>query len=171
MKAADIHLDHLKWGHDLLRQVVADVTPEQAHWKPPGVANPLAAVLAHAVIAEDHLVHRFFAGAEPLYEGAWKDRTGVSEPKSSMSQEWAQRLRVDLDSFKEYMEAVFESTEAATAQIPDEVFRADMDLSNAGLGTMRGSYAFAAIIASHTNNMIGEISCLKGLQGAKGYPW
>jgi len=33
------------------------------------------------------------------------------------------------------------------------------------------AWALTALLVSHTNNMIGELSCLKGLQGAKGYPF
>lgn len=69
------HREALKWAADLLEMIMAAVTDEQAHWMPLGIANPLGATYAHA------------------------------------------------------------------------------------------------LVTSHTNNMAGEISALKGIQGAKGYPF
>ena len=46
-----------------------------------------------------------------------------------------------------------------------------VDLSEAGLGVRTVDWLLSALLTSHINNMAGEISCLKGLQGGKGYPF
>jgi hypothetical protein len=33
------------------------------------------------------------------------------------------------------------------------------------------AWVLSALVISHMNNMIGESAVLKGIQGAKGYPW
>ena len=53
-------------AHQLLEATTADVTPEQAHWMPPGIANPLGATYAHVVLAEDNIVHGMFMQVAPL---------------------------------------------------------------------------------------------------------
>jgi len=46
-----------------------------------------------------------------------------------------------------------------------------VDISNLGFGVKPLAWVLTALVVSHTNAMIGELSCLKGLQGAKGYPF
>ena len=45
------------------------------------------------------------------------------------------------------------------------------DLSAQGLGRRSVGWMLNALVAGHLNNMAGELSCLKGLQGFKGYPF
>ena len=45
------------------------------------------------------------------------------------------------------------------------------DLSAQGLGRRSVGWMLNALVAGHLNNMAGELSCLKGLQGLKGYPF
>jgi hypothetical protein len=44
-------------------------------------------------------------------------------------------------------------------------------MSASGLGVRTVDWCLSALITSHINNMAGEISALKGVQGAKGYPF
>ena len=43
--------------HDILEATMADVTPEQAHWVPSSIANPLDATYAHVVVSEDFVIN------------------------------------------------------------------------------------------------------------------
>jgi len=54
-------------GECVLEMVMADVTPEQAHWLPTGTANPAGACYAHGVIGEDMLVHNLLRGKPPMF--------------------------------------------------------------------------------------------------------
>lgn len=171
MNAISAFSEGLQWAHEYLEMVTADVTPEQAHWQPPGIANPLGAVYAHAVVAEDAVVNGMLKGGAPLFASKWGGKTGVSDPQHEMKLEWARGLKVDLPAFRKYAQAVFAATNDYVASLnPDDLNRV-VDLSNVGLGQRPVSWCLNALVISHLNNMIGEISCLKGLQGAKGYPF
>jgi hypothetical protein len=43
----------MKNVNELLEGTMADVTAEQAHWIPPGVANPIGATYALVVLSSD----------------------------------------------------------------------------------------------------------------------
>jgi len=47
----------------------------------------------------------------------------------------------------------------------------EVDLTNAGLGKMTLGGFISMISVIHPSNHIGEISCMKGQQGGKGYPF
>ena len=69
-------MDH---SHDLLEQTMADVTPELAQWVPPGVANPIGATYAHAVLAEDKMLNEMLKGTAPLAATTFAGKMGLSE--------------------------------------------------------------------------------------------
>ena len=52
--------------HEVLEGTMADVTPEQAHWVPPGKAEPIGATYAHILMAEDYFVNGLGKGGAPL---------------------------------------------------------------------------------------------------------
>src|SRR5438093_700658 len=58
-------------AHDILEAAMADVTPEQAHWAPPGVANPLGATYAHVVVSENFVINGMFRRQAPLNATTW----------------------------------------------------------------------------------------------------
>lgn len=171
MSAIAVLQEGTQWAHEFLEIVTADVTPEQAHWYPGGIANPLGAIYAHAVLAEDGVINGMFKGSAPLFASTWAGKTGISDPQFQMTLTWAQGLKVDLPTFRPYAQAVYTATNDYLASLTDESLCRQIDLSNAGgLGQKPLSWCLNALVISHLNNMIGEISCLKGLQGAKGYP-
>lgn len=170
MNAISGFQEGIQWAHEFLEMVTANVTPEQAHWRPPGIANPLGAIYAHAVLAEDSVINGMLKEGIPLFASTWAGKTGVSDPQFQMTLEWAQRLKVDLPTFRQYAQAVYTATNDYLASLTDESLSRQIDLSDVGLDQKPLSWCLNALVISHLNNMIGEISCLKGLQGAKGYP-
>lgn len=56
------------------------------------------------------------------------------------------------------------------ATLTDEELTRTLDLSSFGLGHMTVAALLSQMVFGHIDNMCGEISVLKGLQGAKGYP-
>lgn len=171
MNAIAAHRQALRWAFDLLHMVVADLTAEQAHWTPPGVANPAGAQYAHAVISADFVVLGMLQAGAPLYKGVWAGKTGVSQPQPLATQEWAQSVRVDLPALHAYAAAVDAAIDAYVAGLNETDLDRQLDLSNVGLGQRDVGWALSALVEGHLNNMAGEISVLKGLQGAKGYPF
>lgn len=161
----------IAWAHELLELVMADVTQEQAHWAPPGVANPLGATYAHAVCEEDAIVNSLLKNASPFFAAQWAEKTGISEPAMSADFDWARRLVVQLPQAREYAKAVHESTEEFLADLEREDLDRRLDLSAYGFGEQTLGWILSTLLISHINNMTGEISALKGLQGARGYPF
>jgi hypothetical protein len=59
---------------------------------------------------------------------------------------------------------------AYLAQLPDDDLARIVDLFSLGLGQLTIGYILNQFVLGHVDNMCGEISYLKGLQGARGYP-
>lgn len=161
---------NLLYAFELLDDVVADVSSEMADWMPPGTANPLGATYAHALCSADGIVHGLLAGGTPLFEGAWAETTGISEPQMALTDEWALRVMVNVTQARAYAQAVFESIDAYLDELKEEDLNRLIDLGAFNLGERPLSWVLAALVAGHVHNMIGEIAVLKGLQGGRGYP-
>lgn len=171
MNAIETHREALRWSYELLEMVMDGVTDEIAHTHPPGLANPLAATYAHALVDLDVIPSLLLQGNLPLYETTWKDRTGISEPQWQSDPEWARRVRVDLPAARAYGTAAFEAADAYLAGLAEADLAREIDLTQQGLGVQTLNWCIAALIAAHLNNMAGEISVLKGIQGVRGYPF
>jgi hypothetical protein len=170
MNAITLLREQAQQAHAFLHATLEDVTPEQAHWAPPGTANPLAATYVHAIASQDALVQAILQGGAPLYASEWADKTGVSEIQPLSSAEWARAVRVDLPVLHRYAQAVHAATDAYLATLSDADLARPVDLSNLGLGHVTLGYVLNRLLIGHVDTMCGEISCLKGLQGARGYP-
>ncbi|MEX2159270.1 MAG: DinB family protein [Dehalococcoidia bacterium] len=174
MDAVDLIRKQYKGAHDLLEVTMKDVTDEQAHWAPPGIANPLGATYFHVVGAEDFLLSARVRGTQPLAMGGFAGKAGVSEPPPGPGpgiDEWMRRVKVDLAQVRAYAQAVYKQTDDWLATLSADELDKPMDMSTFGMGEQPISTLVAGIIIQHINNHLGEISCLKGMQGAKGYPF
>lgn len=78
-KAISLLREQVQTAHNLLEGTVGDVTPEEAHWSPPGRAHPLGANYAHVVISEDATMNGLLKGGESLFTSSWSGKVGVSE--------------------------------------------------------------------------------------------
>jgi hypothetical protein len=163
--------NHFDQAHSLLEATLGEATDEQLSWNPPGKALPLGAQYAHAVFAEDGVVSGMLKGGPVLSATSWAGRTGVSEvpPVGAGWEDWARRVQVDLAPLREYAQAVYASTDQYLASLSDDDLDRPLDVSSLGLGQHSVGWMLDAM-RQHVDNHCGEISCLKGLQGAKGYP-
>jgi hypothetical protein len=174
MDAVDLVRSQYKGAHDLLEATMQDVTPELAHWAPPGVANPLGASYVHIVGAEDFILSGMVRGTAPLAAGGFAGKVGVSEPPPGPGpgmDAWARRVKVDLAQTRAYAQAVYQQTDDWLATLSAADLDKPIDMSSFGMGQQPMSVLVAGIVIQHINNHLGEIACLKGLQGAKGYPF
>ena len=171
MNAIDIHKESLQWAYEILEMVMTDVTPEQAHQHPPGIANPIAATYAHALVDLDVIPSLLLQGNLPMYETTWKDRTGISEPQWASDFDWGRQVKVDLAAARAYGKAAHDAAQAYLDTLGETDLMREIDLTAQDLGVRTVSWCITALIASHLNNMAGEISVLKGIQGARGYPF
>src|SRR5690242_942148 len=126
--------EQLKDAHGLLEAVMADVTPEEAHWMPPGQANPIGATYAHVVLTEDRIINGAIQRNTPLYNTAWADKTGLSELMPTRGEawkdyaNWTRRLRVDLPALRAYAQAVYDASDAYLATLSPADLDAPRDL-------------------------------------------
>ena len=170
MPAVTLLREQIQQAHAFLQATVEDVTNEQAHWLPPGTANPLAATYVHAIASEDLAINMVLKGGAPLYTERADDETGISEVQPLSTSEWARRVRVDMPILLQYARLVHATTDAYLATLNDDDLARELDLANFGLGQMTVGVLLSRMVLAHIDNMCGEISVLKGLQGAKGYP-
>ena len=161
----------LKNVHKNFRKTVEDVTPEDAHWIPPGVAHPIGSRYAHLVLDEDFQVCTCLQRVLTQYQSNFKGRTGISEEIFPQSLEWARRVKIDLPKLGIYREAVFSATEKYFDELTDADLTRVIDISDLGYGKPTLSVFLSEFVIAHCNTLMGEISTLKGLLGKKGYPF
>jgi hypothetical protein len=158
-------------AHAYLEGTLAGATASQAHWQPPGRALPLGAEYAHVVVSEDGVVNGMLKGAPPLMATSWAGSTGLSAlpPQGFEWEEWARGVQVDLPALREYAKAVYANNDEYLASLSDGDLDRTLDLSAVGSGQQTLGW-FLNVMLGNVLTHCGEISCLKGLQGAKGYP-
>lgn len=171
MDAVTLLQQQIKSTHEIVQGTVADLTAEQAHWTPAGKAMSVAPLFVHLASGEDMFLN-MMTGRQPLASGPYANKTGASEPHPMGGyEEWARRVKVDLPQLNEYVRAVFKNTEEYVATLKPEDLDREIDLTNAGMGKMSLGAFITMTSVIHPSNHIGEISCLKGMQGARGYPF
>jgi hypothetical protein len=151
-----------------------DVTPDQAHWAPPGIANPLGATYAHLVLGEDFLINGMLKGSAPLAATSWAGKVGLSEPPPSIGEpwdKWGRRVQVDLTALHRYAQAVYQASDEYLASLGNDGLNRPLDLSAFQLGQQTVGWLLSNAVLGHVAEHCGEVACLKGLQGAKGYPF
>lgn len=177
MDAVTLLRESLGDAHALLEAVMQDVTPEATHWMPPGRANPVGATYAHVIFFEDRTINGVILHRRPLYETTWAGRTGMSELMPMHTAEgddyvpWTRRVQIDLPALRQYAQAVYDNTDEYLAALTPEDLDTPVDLSGVGGGQSTLGNVLGRRIVGHVDNIAGEISCLKGLQGLRGYPF
>lgn len=174
MDTGSVLRSQVEMAHQILEGTMADVTPEQAQWLPPGNAVPLGATYAHMVMGEDMMINMMLQGKQQLRDTSHAGKLGLSEPPPGTGQpweEWSRSVKVDLPALKQYAQAVYKNTTDYIGSLSDGDLSREIDLSNFGMGRQTVAWVFGNFVVGHLNNHCGEASCLKGLQGAKGYPF
>jgi hypothetical protein len=158
----------------ILAEVADGLTQEQADWQPPGIANPIGAMYWHTISGADDVAYRWVLGQEPLrVREGWDDRVlTVSMPEPAQEGgdylAYMRGIRVDLPALHDYAKAVAEALQGWLGSLTPE------DLERT-IATPIGEHTLAQIldlfVVWHINAHCGEISALKGCQGARGYPF
>jgi hypothetical protein len=172
MDVMDLVRFETKRAYAWLENLVADVSPEQAGWRPPGTANSIAATYAHIVVNTDIDVTRHFHQREPLIIGEWASRLGS---RTYTPDEWKAKPDIDWDAdfdwetLREYGREVHQQI---VGQV-DALIEADLEREFQMVGTRTTIWKGIDVYALHGWGHIqmhgGEIACLKGIQGGKGY--
>ena len=171
MDTVSLLREQLKEAHQLLEDTLGDVTPEQLHFRPSGHALPIGAAYAHVIFVEDILVQQVLKKEPALFAAGTK--SGASEPMPSFTEgdweryeEWTRRVRIDLPKLRAYGKEVYAATDAYLASLTES----DLDQWVAFFKSSLASMISRGLIG-HVDNLTGEISAVKGLQGLKGYPF
>jgi hypothetical protein len=170
-------LGALRIAHSVMEATMAEVTDELANLPAPGRANSIGSAYAHAILAEDGFVQAVLQGRSPLFATAWSSRTGTDRPMpisgvvEGRLEDWYPSVVVDVAACRAYAQAVYGASEAFLEEADDEVMNRPMDMSSAGFGTLPLATVFGVFVIGHLNNLTGEVSAVKGINGLKGYPF
>lgn len=168
----EVYRDMFNNIHSWIEGTMDGVTPEQAHWRPPGRVVPIAGHYIHHLTAEDGIINLAMLGRTPLLMGDWAEKRGYNEPMpmSGPWDDWARSLQVDLDAARVYAQAVYANTDAYLAELTDADLAVVGDYSAIGFGEQPLSNVLNQIVTDGAAHC-GEISCIKGLQMEQGYPF
>lgn len=166
----DLLVAEAQSSYEWLRAIVEDVTAEQALWRPPGRANTIAATYAHIVRNQDEDMNHGFLGQPMLSEGAWSGRTGLpaswSDPDKN---EWEADAQIDWPALRAYGDAVGAWVVEAVGRLTEDDLDRVAALTTPDRPVWHGIDVVRLTVGRHVWMHGGEIACLKGLQGAKGY--
>jgi hypothetical protein len=161
-------LDEFRWqaraSYDWLEATVRDVTPEQALWQPPGRANSIAVNYAHIVRNADEDLNQRLFRRERLDEGPWRGRNGLRPGLA----DWEQP-DINWEQLRAYGRAVHQFVISMVDALSEDDLVKAADLSTPDIEVWHGIDIIRLTVGHHVRLHGGEISCLKGLQGAKGY--
>jgi hypothetical protein len=163
-----------RWNFE---HTVEDIVPEQLHTHPGGKALPLGSTYAHLLFAEDAIIQGLIKGEAPLFATKWKGKTGASsqmpmftDPNwSEENTKWSTSVKIDLPQIRKYQKAVFKATDAYMEKMTTKELNREVEVG--GLGKRTVLHLITSFIIGHMESITGEIAVLKGLQGAKGYPF
>jgi len=173
MNSVELMQHSLRNALEILGQVTADLSQEQADWQPPGIANPIGATYWHTISAIDDVVYGWALKQESLRQREkWDERVlTVAPPEPEHGGDWLaymRAIRVDLPALHDYARAVGEAVHDWLDSLAPE------DLERR-IETPIAEYSLAQLLDTfvmwHINAHCGEIAALKGCQGAKGYPF
>ena len=157
MNTVELTQYSLSNAFDLLRQVAADLTQEQADWVPPGTASTIGAIYSHTITYVDFIVQRVCIGQS--------DAVFAEPPPAEIRM---QEVQGDLSALHEYADKV----QSAAQEWLSTLTPVDLERRmNTSIGELNLGQLLEAYIIWHINVHCGEISALKGCQGLKGYPW
>jgi hypothetical protein len=165
-------LDEFRWqartSYDWLESIVSDVSAEQAAWAPLGRANTIAATYAHIVYNADEDLNHWLFKRPKLIDTTWKGRAGLSDlPDGGF--DWETFNEIDWSALREYGRAISEFVISTIDSLTDEDLERATDLSTQDIALWHGIDIVRLTVGHHIRMHGGEIACLKGLQGTKGY--
>ncbi len=149
--------------------VLGGLTEEQLNWAPPGTANSIGVTLVHIASSEDMFVNELLQGKTQVWQkGEWGAKLELSGPPGRVAG-WDEikSKKLSLEQALGYEKAV----RAATDNYLAELSKDDLERAVKLLGMDRQTADVFALVVVHGMSHVGEISTLKGLQGAKGLPY
>ena len=148
----------LGFAFDVFDQVTADLTQEQADWTPPGVASSIGTIYSHLVTYLDNTMQKIFIAQDFAL-------LAVPPPPEIMMRD------VQVDDLPTLRERA-KNVRVAAQDWLSSLTPADLEIKReTSIGELDLGQMLEAFVIWHINVHCGEISALKGCQGAKGYPF
>jgi hypothetical protein len=170
MSAIDFIRSSMRRMHGEYTQSIADLDPDQLHWRANERGCGIAFILWHYVRTEDNIIQFVLQRRPTIWrEGAWDDKFGLprNAQGTGMSLQDAQTHRIDsLDDFRTYMRDVFQTTEAFLADKEDPYLQQLTTVKP--LGEIPILNAIGQMCLAHGLTHLGEIQHLRGLMGLQG---
>jgi hypothetical protein len=148
----------LGFAFDILGQVTADLTQEQTDWAPPGNVSTIGAIYSHTITYVDYFVQNYCIEGKPLPKSV-ESRPAVLK---------MQDVQVDPYELHEYAGNVKNKIQGWLSSLTPADLERKIDTT---VGELNVGQILEIYIVWHINVHCGEISALKGCQGAKGYPF
>lgn len=173
MSTVDFIRGSLRQLHSSYDEAIADLSPEQLHWRATDTGLPISFILWHYVRTEDNII-QFVLQQKPTVwiEGGWNDRFSLHRTAqgTGMSLEDAQNLRIDsLNDWRRYQTAVWQKTDDFLAGADDEMLAQTTTVKP--LGEMPVQNAIGMMCLTHGFTHLGEVQHVRGLLGLKGMGW
>lgn len=173
MSTVDFIRGSLRQLHGSYDEAIADLSPEQLHWRATDTGLPISFILWHYVRTEDNII-QFVLQQKPTVwiEGGWHEKLSLHRTSqgTGMSLEDAQDLRIDaLDDWRRYQTAVWQATDAFLAAADDEMLAQTTTVKP--LGEMPVQNAIGMMCLTHGFTHLGEVQHVRGLLGLKGMAW
>jgi hypothetical protein len=158
MNTVELLQSSLGFAWEIFAAVTADLTQEQADWRPPGVTNTIGSIYSHILTYVDYFIRNYCREGKPLPVSV------ESAPRVLFLQD----VQEELSALHERAKEVRALTEGYFASLTP----ADLDVEReTTVGPLKVGPMLEVYIIWHINAHCGEIAALKGCQGAKGYPW
>lgn len=147
----------LDTAFNVLGMVTEDLTQEMADWQPPGVASSITANYSHVIkYADSFFRNILIPGDDSMFHLELPPEICMHELQADLS---------DLHQQAREVRAAY--NDWVSTRTPE-----DLDVvMNTNVGRLNVGQTVEIYIVWHINVHCGEISTLKGCQGAKGYPW
>ncbi|MBI2761682.1 MAG: DinB family protein [Chloroflexi bacterium] len=157
-------------AHDWYLGTVAVVGAEQANTVPPGVAQPISALIAYILHCEDFMFNTAIQDVPPLWERVgWGAKLGGSM-LLDQEESAARAYTRDPRQMADYATAVFANTDAVLSSLTDGDLDRELDLVQFGFPANMTIGAFLTqMLLGNTYARTGEISSLKGSMSMRGY--
>jgi hypothetical protein len=147
----------LATAFELLGEVTADLSQEQADWKPPGKASSIGSIYSHLITYVDFLLEKIFI--------PFDDTEFRKPPPPQIIMQDVQGELSDLHKRTGEVQKAYHDWLSSLTP-------ADMDAEiETSVGPLNVGQTLEFYIVWHINVHCGEIAALKGCQGGKGYPW
>ena len=160
----------LQFAHNTLEQVVDGLDGGLLHKTHPGSTSQcIAAIYAHAVLAEDGILNGMIMSRAPLFNADLASKTGVPmNPTPQQNDAWAKSIKMNLPAFREFARTVYANTDKIVADMDDATAEAIVDTP---LGKQPRQEFIGNLGVTHMWGHLGEIAALKGVDGLKGLPF